>query len=128
VAPSSQPEALQDPEIRALYDMALPIIDAAIAEALAAERARVVAVARSMGATYPVAIDAEPGSERATRHADFPFADYLEDVPADRQGQTATQNPSLSCACCNKPGSFTGEARFCEGCTHRDSEHLWTRG
>ena len=27
------------------------------------------------------------GSDASSRHAQFPFADYLEDVPVERQGQ-----------------------------------------
>jgi hypothetical protein len=43
-------------------------------------------VARKLGASYPVALEPEPGSEGSTRHAWFPFGDYLQDVPVERQG------------------------------------------
>ena len=62
-------------------------VNEAIGAAVAAERARIITVARKMGATYPVTLEPEPGSEGSTRYAFFPFGDYLEDVPAERQGE-----------------------------------------
>ena len=54
-------------------------IRVAIAGWVMAERTRITAVARELGATYPVTIPAASG-ELGARHAAFPFADYLEDV------------------------------------------------
>ncbi len=51
----------------------------------AAERERIIAVAREMGAVYPAELD-PPAGHVATVRTSFPFADYLEDVPAERQG------------------------------------------
>lgn len=65
-------------------------VNDAIAAALAAERARVIEVARKMGTTYPVTLEPEPGSGGSTRHAAFSFADYLEDVPVERQGEQSS--------------------------------------
>ena len=55
--------------------------------ATAAERERIITVARAMSATYPVTLEPQPGSEASPVRTSFPFADYLEDVPAGRQGQ-----------------------------------------
>ena len=52
----------------------------------AAERKRIITLARKLGATYPVELPPEPGSEGNARRASFPFADYLQDVPVERQG------------------------------------------
>ena len=48
--------------------------------AVAAERSRIIAKARELGATYPVTLDPPAGSERAATRTSFPFADYLEDA------------------------------------------------
>jgi hypothetical protein len=48
--------------------------------AVAAERSRIIAKARELGATYPVTLDPPAGSERAATRTVFPFADFLEDA------------------------------------------------
>jgi hypothetical protein len=65
----------------------LDIVEAAAPVIAAAERARIITVARKLGAAYPVTLEPEPGSEGSTRRAVFPFADYLADVPVERQGE-----------------------------------------
>jgi hypothetical protein len=57
------------------------------ASAAATECERIITVARKLDATYPVTLEPEPGSEGSTRRAVFPFADYLADVPVERQGE-----------------------------------------
>jgi hypothetical protein len=76
------------------FDAAAMAVEAAEPFLAAIERAQVAEAARAMSATYPVTLDPEPGTERTARRADFPFADYLADVPAGRQGATGYQCPN----------------------------------
>jgi hypothetical protein len=69
-----------------MFEAGKVIIGAAIAEAIVAERRRIAAIAREMGATYPVTLEPPPGSERATTRAAFPFADFIEDTMLDDGG------------------------------------------
>lgn len=56
----------------------------AIGEAVRAERERIIALAREMGAAYPVA--AGPASRAAWTETASSFADFLAGVPAGGQG------------------------------------------
>lgn len=81
-APASDPKAYLA-ALDAAVEAAAPLMTEAsfYMAGVAAERERIVAEAREMGATYPVTLDPQPGSERAPTRTAFPFADYLEDVP-----------------------------------------------
>jgi len=84
LALAARAHALIDrPDPMVLSDEALTreMLEAAAPLIAAAERSRIIAKARELGATYPVTLDPPAGSERAATRTVFPFADYLEDIP-----------------------------------------------